>query len=88
MPNALNKGAGSEASLPLTLRVRRRALKLLFPQVSVKNQKQAARVGQPVESLLLAVPVHQRFEFIQHLFGICLIFAAREEVGFQLRLRA
>ena len=39
MPNALNKGAGSEASLPLTLRVRRRAPKLLFPQDSVKNQK-------------------------------------------------
>ena len=35
--NALNKGAGSEASLPLTLRVRRRAPKLLFPQESVKN---------------------------------------------------
>ena len=28
MPNALNKGAGSEASLPVTLRVRRRAPKL------------------------------------------------------------
>ena len=26
-----NKGAGSEASLPVTLRVRRRAPKLLFP---------------------------------------------------------
>ena len=37
MPNALNKGAGSEASLPVTLRVRRRASKLLFPQDSVKN---------------------------------------------------
>ena len=37
MPNALNKGAGSEASLPVTLRVRRRALKLLFPKISVKN---------------------------------------------------
>ena len=37
--NALNKGAGSEASLPVTLRVRRRALKLLFAQDSVKNQK-------------------------------------------------
>ena len=35
--NALNKGAGSEASLPVTLRVRRRALKLLFPKISVKN---------------------------------------------------
>ena len=39
MPNALNKGAGSEASLPVTLRVRRRAPKLLFPQDSVKNRK-------------------------------------------------
>ena len=36
-----NKGAGSEASLPVTLRVRRRALKLLFPQDSVKNQMTA-----------------------------------------------
>ena len=35
--NALNKGAGSEASLPVTLRVRRRAPKLLFPQDSVMN---------------------------------------------------
>ena len=34
---AANKGAGSAASLPLTLRVRRRAPKLLFPQDSVKN---------------------------------------------------
>ena len=34
-----NKGAGSEASLPVTLRVRRRATKLLFPQDSVKNRK-------------------------------------------------
>ena len=31
MPNALNKGAGSEASLPVTLRVLRRAPKLLYP---------------------------------------------------------
>ena len=43
--NALNKGAGSEASLPVTLRVRRRAPKLLFPQVSVKNQKKPADVS-------------------------------------------
>ena len=33
-----NKGAGSEASLPVTLRVRRRASKLLFPQDSVKKR--------------------------------------------------
>ena len=32
-----NKGAGSEASLPVTLRSRRSAPKLLFPQDSVKN---------------------------------------------------
>ena len=31
--NALNKGAGSEASLPVTLRVRRRAPKLLFQPI-------------------------------------------------------
>ena len=31
------QGAGSEASLPVTLRVRRRAPKLLFPQESVMN---------------------------------------------------
>ena len=31
MPNALNKGAGSEASLPVTLRSRRSAPKPLFP---------------------------------------------------------
>ena len=30
---AANKGAGSEASLPVTLRVRRRAPKLLFPKI-------------------------------------------------------
>ena len=36
------QGAGSEASLPVTLRVRRRALKLLFPQDSVKNQMTAS----------------------------------------------
>ena len=33
--------AGSAASLPLTLRVRRRAPKLLFPQDSVKNHKKS-----------------------------------------------
>ena len=31
MPNALNKGAGSEASLPVTLRSRRSAPKRLYP---------------------------------------------------------
>ena len=31
MPNALNKGAGSEASLPVTSRSRRSAPKLLYP---------------------------------------------------------
>ena len=40
------KGAGSEASLPLTLRVRRRAPKLLFPQDSVKNQSKGKAKGR------------------------------------------
>ena len=37
--NTLNKGAGSEASLPVTLRVRRRAPKLLFPPRFRDEQK-------------------------------------------------
>ena len=50
----LTKGAGSEASLPLTLRVRRRAPKLLFPQDSVKNRKTPGwRVAQSGERLAL-----------------------------------
>ncbi|MBS5726736.1 MAG: hypothetical protein KHW80_02700, partial [Faecalibacterium sp.] len=44
---AANKGAGSEASLPVTLRVCRRAPKLLFPQDSVKNQKNNRRSNAP-----------------------------------------
>ena len=51
MPKALNKGAGSEASLPVTLRVRRRAPKLLFPQDSVKNHKKAGRIA-PLSGLI------------------------------------
>ena len=39
--NALNKGAGSEASLPVTLRVRRRAPKLLCPQLAYCRAKWA-----------------------------------------------
>ena len=39
---AANKGAGSEASLPVTLRVRRRAIKLLFPKNFVKKPKKTA----------------------------------------------
>ena len=49
--NALNKGAGSEASLPVTLRVRRRALKLLFPQDSVKNRENVHARRQIVQIL-------------------------------------
>ena len=41
---ALNKGAGSEASLPVTLRVRRRAPKLLFsPRFREKPKKLPSR---------------------------------------------
>ncbi len=56
MPNALNKGAGSEAFLPVTLRSRRSAPKLLFPQDSVKNQKQAARMDSPLKNYSLQYP--------------------------------
>ena len=38
---AANKGAGSEASLPVTLRVRRRAPKLLYPQLAYCRAKWA-----------------------------------------------
>ena len=41
--NALNKGAGSEASLPVTLRVRRRAPKLLFPPRFREEAKKTRR---------------------------------------------
>ena len=55
--NALNKGAGSEASLPVTLRVRRRAPKLLFPQDSVKNrQKAPVRVECPDRGEFILFP--------------------------------
>ena len=47
MPNALNKGAGSEAFLPVTLRVRRRASKLLFPQDSVKKRFFCLQAADP-----------------------------------------
>ena len=54
--NALNKGAGSEASLPVTLRVRRRAPKLLFPQDSMMNQKtQTAKRRVPLPARRFAV---------------------------------
>ena len=41
MPNALNKGAGSEASLPVTLRVRRRAPKQVLPTTMLCHTKWA-----------------------------------------------
>ena len=47
-----NKGAGSAASLPVTLRVRRRAPKLLLPQASVKNQiiRLSEQIGNGMKS--------------------------------------
>jgi len=54
---AANKGAGSEASLPVTLRVRRRAPKLLFPQDSVKNLKKAASLLWKA-ALFVSVDLH------------------------------
>ena len=41
------KGADSEAPLPVTLRVRRRASKLLFPQDSVKKRFFACKLQIP-----------------------------------------
>ena len=55
-----NKGAGSEASLPVTLRVRRRALKLLFPQDSVKNQKKTGQVSPCRPARLIPIIVITR----------------------------
>ena len=51
------QGAGSEASLPVTLRVRRRAPKLLFPQDSVKNLKKAASLLWKA-ALFVSVDLH------------------------------
>ena len=64
MPNALNKGAGSEASLPVTLRSRRSAPELLFPQDSVKNQKvkQAKCAGRRKKSRSSAFLLHEKGE--------------------------
>ena len=79
MPNALNKGAGSEASLPVTLRSRRSAPELLFPKDSVKNQKSAFRGEnfpfQKALSFALAV-------FLHHADRLCadaLFFALKAE---------
>ena len=55
MPNALNKGAGSEASLPVTLRVLRRAPKLLYPQLAYCRARWArpTSMGEGFLSLLV-----------------------------------
>ena len=55
MPNALNKGAGSEASLPVTLRVLRRAPKLLYPQPAYCRARWArpTSMGEGFLSLLV-----------------------------------
>ena len=60
MPNALNKGAGSEASLPVTLRVRRRAPKLLCPQLAYCRAKWA-RPSSCSFLLQMAFPETQGF---------------------------
>jgi len=52
----INKGAGSEASLPVTLRSRRSAPKLLFPQDSVKNQK--VKQANALDAEKNRVPAH------------------------------
>ena len=47
MPNVLNKGAGSEASLPVTLRVLRRA-----PQAALPNNCAVSRQMGATELLV------------------------------------
>ena len=42
MPNALNKGAGSEASLPVTLRVRRRAPQAALSTICAVSRQMGA----------------------------------------------
>ena len=55
MRNALSKGAGSEASLPVTLRVLRRAPKLLFPSTQHCRAKWArpTSMGEGFLSMLV-----------------------------------
>ena len=54
--NALNKGAGSEASLPVTLRVRRRAPNLLFPpRFRDEPKTQTAKRRAPLPARRFAV---------------------------------
>ena len=56
------QGAGSEASLPVTLRVRRRAPKLLFPQDSVKNHKKSMLLNSPKHGFsLFSAQLFQHF---------------------------
>jgi hypothetical protein len=42
MPNALNKGAGSEASLPVTLRIRRCAPQAALPTTCILSRQMGA----------------------------------------------
>ena len=55
MSNALNKGAGSEASLPVTSRSRRSAPKLLYPQLAYCRARRArpTSMGEGFLSLLV-----------------------------------
>ena len=57
MPNALNKGAGSEASLPVTLRVRRRAPQAaLPPSFREKPKTRPLRIGKRVRPAAVNQP--------------------------------
>ena len=64
MPNALNKGAGSEASLPVTLRIRRCAPKLLYPS----TQHCRARWARPTFRPKRQTPEHSIHSCIPALF--------------------
>ena len=69
-----NKGAGSEASLPVTLRVRRRAPKLLFPQDSMKNPfcELYTSVVEKIHAYISAAEGHPHADFrLLRLHNLC-----------------
>ena len=78
--NALNKGAGSEASLPVTLRVRRRAPKLLFPQDSVKNPFFGADFLAKETHLICCISWMRCVLWLEFSMWICLCTAGGEGV--------
>ena len=75
------KGAGSEASLPVTLRVRRRAPKLLFPQDSVKNPFFGADFLAKETHLICCIGWMRCVLWLEFSMWICLCAAGRRRGG-------